>query len=96
MRKTLRTSLLTQRDVKKWYKYVPYTGKFTFRNPVGNRHSGDEVGYLHKNGYRYTTINSRHYRVDVLIWVYLYGHIPDEMPVHKNGIRDDNRSTNLC
>lgn len=56
---------------------------------------GQEVGYLHKTGYRFTEINGKSYGVHRLIWVLNHGDWPKGEIDHINGVRDDNRIENL-
>jgi hypothetical protein len=67
---------------------------------------GAKAGYLvsykgNKNNqsplqYRYVRIDRKSYRMHRLIWIYVYGYIPENMDIdHVNGNGTDNRLENL-
>lgn len=57
---------------------------------------GDRSGYIHSRGYRHTSFDGNVYKEHILVWIYHYGHIPDNMIIdHKDGIRDNNVIDNL-
>jgi len=60
------------------------------------RYAGRVAGHLNKRGYRLIQIGRRGYRAHRIIWEMVHGTIPDGQEIdHINGIRDDNRITNL-
>ena len=56
---------------------------------------GAEAGYYSSNGYRSLSINYKEYRVHRIIFFYAYGKFPTLQTDHINGIKDDNRISNL-
>lgn len=66
--------------------------------PDSNRAKvGALVGARMANGYRATTVDGKKYLVHHLVWLWHYGTLPpiDKDVDHKNGVRDDNRVSNL-
>ena len=88
--------MITQELLKERYHYDPLTGVFTNRkrlSPVAPE--GAVAGCTENNGYRSISIHGKMYRLHRLIWLYVYGKLPDGNIDHINRIRDDNRLSNL-
>lgn len=82
----------------------PNEGKMVWKPRVGLprlvnswnfRHAGKEAGSLHKNGFLSTTIDGKAFKLHRLIWLYVYGEMPDGLIDHINGDPSDNRIGNL-
>lgn len=58
------------------------------------RFAGKEVGSLHAGGYRYTKFDGGVHLVHRLIWMFVYGAVPEQID-HINHNRSDNRLINL-
>ena len=55
---------------------------------------GQIAGTFTPQGYVQIQIDGVFYKAHQLVWLYVYGYIPDEMD-HRNGNRHDNRPANL-
>ena len=88
--------------LKEIMKYDPDTGVFIYLvNRGRQRKAGDTVGFVSQKsfhnggGYRIIAVDEREYAAHRLAWFYHYGTWPDEFIDHINGLRDDNRISNL-
>lgn len=77
-------------------RYEPETGKLFWLvdRPNGVK-AGDEAGSVRKDGYRYVCVEDQRYFAQVVCWRLKTSQWPEHMVDHRNGIRDDNRWTNL-
>ena len=86
--------VLDQSLVKKFFNYDPLTGELTRRLPTSNNYVGEVVGTLKGKGYLSVGFGNKHYLVHRLIWLYMTGHLPDQVDhINHNGL--DNRWCNL-
>lgn len=90
-----KASSLTVDDLKSTLIYDSNTGLFTYKECRGNRKKGSQAGTTIKSGYIQININRVTYLSHRLAWLYVYGKFPDNVINHKNGIRGDNRISNL-
>lgn len=88
-------SELTQSRLKELLAYDPATGVFTWRISGHGVSVGKIAGCLAATGYRRIRIDSRNYQSHRLAWLYMTGDWPAAEIDHINGVRDDNRLTNL-
>ena len=79
---------LTQEYLRAMLVYKEDTGTFVYR------HNGADAGFKKDSGYVFTSLEGVHYRAHRLVWLYVVGRVPYEID-HINGIRDDNRISNL-
>jgi len=56
---------------------------------------GSIAGNKQKNGYNYIGIDGKIYFAHRLIWMFVYGYLPENQIDHVNRIKDDNRIENL-
>lgn len=75
--------------------YDPDTGVFTRRVSSGNQMRGNRAGTHDSRGHIQIRVNGVLYGAHRLAWVYMTGAWPKEQIDHRNGVRDDNRWTNL-
>jgi hypothetical protein len=78
---------ITQNYVLKLFKYDHETGLFT--------KNGKPFGTKSVNGYVRFLIDKRLYLAHRIAWLYYYGNWPSNYLDHINGIKDDNRISNL-
>lgn len=88
---------LTQEGLKQVLNYDPLSGVFTWKNPKqkGLNTTTTRAGTQKVSGYRNIQIDNRMYREHRLAWLYVYGILPTKSLDHINGIKNDNRITNL-
>jgi len=78
---------ITAVELRELYKYDPDTGNFSRNERV--------IGSLNPKGYMVHTIRGVAYRLHRLAWFYINGYWPEKGIDHINGIRSDNRISNL-
>lgn len=100
---------MTQARVRELFNYDPETGSLTWRQrPLSDfqsggisnnwhaKHLGKEVGGICSiHGYRRVRMNGREWRAHRIIWLWVYGSLPEHEIDHINGKRADNRLVNL-
>ena len=90
-----KTSELTQERLKELLHYDPETGLFTWIKRPSNRVKvGDIAGKPGPIGYVRIGISGVVYFAHRLVFLYMDGDFPEEVD-HINGVRDDNRWSNL-
>lgn len=88
--------VLTQAELKRKLHYDPETGLFTWKmSPALVIKAGDVAGCVNDLGYIRIRINYKHIRAHRLVWLYVYGYIPNCDIDHINMIKTDNRLCNL-
>ena len=88
--------MITQDQLRSLLHYDPTTGVFTRRVLCGGQLPGSEAGSIWKSkGYAYISIGKRDYGAHRLAWLYMTGFLPPNGIDHKNGVRHDNRWSNL-
>jgi hypothetical protein len=87
--------MLTQHELKNILEYNPETGSFIWIKHIkGTKGLHSEAGTLSYNGYRDVCIKGKKYGLHRLAFLYMTGHIPDNVD-HINCIKHDNRWCNL-
>lgn len=96
---------LSPMDVRKFLLYDPETGIFTWKargdggrntKSWNTRYAGRSADKPRlKDGYRQILIMSKNYLAHRVAWAYLNGAWPVDLIDHINGVRDDNRGSNL-
>ena len=83
-------------DLMKCVRYDSDTGHFTWLRSASNRtKTGSRAGTKHGNGYRRVEVLGERVFEHRLAWFYMTGQWPVADIDHINGIRDDNRWSNL-
>ena len=87
--------MLTKKRLREVLHYSPKTGVFKWRvHPKGRRLPGLVAGSLSK-GYILIRVDGQGYLAHRLVWLYMKGRWPPRHLDHKNGMRSDNRMSNL-
>lgn len=89
------TTVLTQDRLKNLLHYDPDTGCFTWNCDRPKCSKGALAGGLCKDGYVMIGIDYNIHRAHRLAWLYMTGAFPDTHLDHINGVRTDNRISNL-
>lgn len=87
---------LTQEQLKELFTYDPLSGILCWKEGRSNMVKGSRAGCVNGSGYMVLSINSKSYRLSRVIWMYMFGSIPDGFYIdHINGKKTDNRLCNL-
>jgi hypothetical protein len=90
-------SHVTVDELQHIFSYEPDTGILRWKNP--NKHSskkvGDIAGSLNDKGYLRVTVKNKEIKVHRIAWAIHHGQFPTIIIDHKNGIRHDNRISNI-
>lgn len=88
--------MITQDRLKELVNYDPNTGMFTWRVKTAARIKiGSSLGSRHHSGYLTAFLDKKRYTLHTLAVIYTDGECPVGTVDHINGIRDDNRRSNL-
>lgn len=87
---------ITAQRARERLSYDSTTGLLTWCSARCKNDVGLEAGYCRKNSnYRSVAIDGKSYLAHRLIWLIVYGEWPTEDIDHINGVRNDNRLSNL-
>ena len=87
--------MLTQELVRSLFKYEESTGELRWRVRRQGVYKGKPCRSLDRDGYRRVKINGKSYRVHRVIWLYVYGYLPENQIDHIDKIKINNRVSNL-
>jgi len=91
-----REELFSFEDLDSLLKYSPKTGRMVWRKSSCSRDlTGKEVGHINNQGYRRFKIGCEEYSVHRIAFFLMTKKLPKEEIDHINGIRSDNRWSNL-
>ena len=88
-------SCLTQDLVRRLFEYNEATGIVFHRTNKHKAKIGERAGSSSKSGSRYLRIHGKKELEHRMIWLYVYGCLPEEEIDHINHSRSDNRLCNL-
>lgn len=87
--------MLTKERLCEVLKYNKEDGCFTWIKTKKRVKAGQVAGRLNQKGYRQIVIDGNYYMAHRLAWLYMHGHFPAFHIDHINGVKDDNRFSNL-
>ena len=89
--------MVTQEKLKELFSYNAKTGHLTWKvSPNNSVKVGDRAGGKNKlTNYRQLWVDRKNYKEHRLIWLLVNGSFPVDCIDHINGIKDDNRISNL-
>lgn len=86
---------VTQEQLRELFTLDPDEGVLRYRVKHLRYKAGLVAGSVGHKGWRSIMVNQRRYQAHHLVWMYVHGRWPTHELDHVNGIRDDNRLSNL-
>jgi hypothetical protein len=87
---------MTKEELDLLFEYDYNSGKLIWKVDRGAcSRNGKVAGFIGSDGYISIEINNKAYKAHRLIWIMIYGKLPNDKVDHINGIRHDNRLCNL-
>lgn len=89
-------SIITRARLAELLSYDPETGVFRWIKPTSNRvRAGSVAGRNHGNGYLRISLDKQSYYLHRLAWLWIHGEFPTGEVDHRDGVRSNNRASNL-
>jgi len=95
MNTTLIEIPLIQELVQHLFDYNPETGILKWINPTGHRIKRNDVICTMEHGYYRVWLYGKRYKVHRIIWLYMYGYLPENDIDHIDRDRKNNKLNNL-
>lgn len=89
---------MDQDDLSKLKKVLRYdcdTGQFTWLVTTGKAIKGNAAGNLDADGYLRIKFGGKKHYAHRLAWFFMTGEMPNQLIDHVNGVRSDNKFSNL-
>lgn len=86
--------MIAPKEIQELLIYFPESGLFKWKDP-SKKLNKDLFAGCESNGYRQVTIHRRKYNAHRVAWAWMTGEWPKHEIDHINGVRDDNRWSNL-
>lgn len=86
---------LTAERVRELFDYNPSDGVLKWKQLASGRKKSLIAGTKHPKGYLSTNVDGRLHKNHRLIWLFMYGSLPENQIDHINGNNSDNRIENL-
>ena len=87
--------MINQKILHKRLDYNKNTGIFTYKENVNQMKIGDIAGSVHPQGYIVIYVKGKPYKAHRLVWLHIHGNLPTGQIDHINGVKGDNRLSNL-
>ena len=87
--------VVNQKRVKQLINYDSETGVVTWKVTRSKASAGNQPSHIDAKGYRVIGIDSKVYRLHRIIWLWVYGYLPENEIDHINRDKLDNRLCNL-
>lgn len=84
---------LSQERLRRYLRYDPETGVFTWLINQGKARAGDEAGSIDSKGYIKISVCGHRHGAHQLAWLYMYGKLA--MIDHKDNVPHNNKLSNL-
>lgn len=91
----MNTKLIEAARLRELLDYNQETGIFTWKVRRAAVKAGAQANSKNQKGYIGICVDKKHYKAHRVAWLFVYGSWPDGEIDHINGVKDDNRISNL-